>query len=100
MAVSTTSGIHDDLHLRTLGAQIDGNVPAQSGAVAAAEPVAERAAPAGLDGEAVLAMDVWHGAAAGSRPLHAGAANAPATTGLAPRAAIDATAVHVLAALG
>ena len=102
MAVSTTSGIHDDLHLRTLGTQIDGNVqsPAQSRAVATPEPVAERAASQGLDGEAMLAMDVWQGAAAGSRPLRAGGTHLPATAGLAPRAAIDAAAAHVLAALG
>lgn len=102
MAVSTTSGIHDDLHLRTLGTQIDGNVqsPAQSGPAAALEPVAERAAPQGLDGEAVLAMDVWHGAEAGKRSLRAGATPLSATTGLEPRAAIDATAAQVLAALG
>lgn len=102
MAVSTTSGIHDDLHLRNLGTQIDGNVrsPVRPDTVASPDAVVEQAAPQRLDGEAVLALDVWHGAAAGSRPLHAGGAHAPATAGVAPRAAIDATAAHVLAAFG
>lgn len=102
MAVSTTSGIRDDLQLRNLGTQLDGNVqlPSQPGAVTAPDTIAPPAASQGLDGEAVLTVDVWRGAAAGSRPLRAGNAHLPATTGVAPRAAIDATAAHVLAALG
>lgn len=100
MAVSTTSGIRDDLHLHTLGTQIEGNVrsPAESAAVVAPQAEAAEASSA-LDGEAVLAMDVWQGAATGARPLAAAGARIPATAGLTPRAAIDATAMHVLAAL-
>lgn len=102
MAVSTTSGIRDDLQLRNLGTQLDGNLqaPVQPNAATRPDAVAATAAAQGLDGEAVLAMDVWHGATPGSRALHAGSTHLPATTGVAPRAAIDATAAHVLAALG
>ena len=100
MAVSTTSGIRDDLHLHALGTQVEGNVrsPVESAAVVAPQAEAAEASPA-LDGEAVLAMDVWHGVGAGSRQLKAAGARIPATAGLTPRAAIDATAMHVLAAL-
>lgn len=100
MAVSTTSGIRDDLQLQALGTQIEGHVrsPAESAAVVAPQAEAAAASPA-LDGEAVLAMDVWQGAAAGARHLNAASTRLPATAGLTPRAAIDATATHVLAAL-
>lgn len=101
MAVTSTTGIRDDLHLQRLDTQIDNNVRARTDAATAAELQSPQAAHAvaALDGEAVLAMDAWNGTPPGERLLGTSDARLPSVSGLSIREGIDASAAHVLKVL-
>lgn len=96
-----TSGITDDLRLRLDTSPFEtGHSAIDAGAIGALSQPSPRADAHSLDGEAILRVDVWRGAASGARGLNASAAQPSISPGLDARAALDAGAAHVLAALG